>query len=204
MNISEELKDALEEVFNIGVGRASKALSELLSKPLKLTVPQFHIYSISEMRNYVLHLKKEAFVKVTQKFFGSLSGEGNLSFPLKNGKTLVDLLMEKTEGSDESFGAIQIEAIQEVGNMVINAVGSVISDMTKIQLNYSLPEVSFEKSLFTIAQTDECDGNQAYCFATAVFVVEGIDIEGNIYFFFSKENMGALETYFSNLRCDQN
>ncbi|NRA85529.1 MAG: chemotaxis protein CheC, partial [Gammaproteobacteria bacterium] len=46
--ISEDYRDTLSELFNIGMGKAANSLSEMLSDEIILTVPQLECMSYEE------------------------------------------------------------------------------------------------------------------------------------------------------------
>lgn len=193
MKFSEELEDVLKEIINIGVGRASSAISELLARPLVLSVPELHVFDLKEMKAYCDQLEHEKYVIVNQTLYSGLEGEGVLSFPFKNGKTLVDLLLEAAASSETSYNVLEIEAIQEVGNMAVNAVGSVISDMTGFHVLYKVPEVFFLEHPLPLDKLQEIKDEIAYCYATTIFKVEGIDIEGNITLVLPEQSLKKFE-----------
>ena len=46
--LSELEQDAIAEAFNIGIGKAGSALSEMVGKEVTLSVPQLSITSLNE------------------------------------------------------------------------------------------------------------------------------------------------------------
>jgi len=164
MSLSEELKDVLTEVFNIGVGRAASALSDLLGYKVSMNVPNIYFFNEESFKEYLDNVKSK-YVCVLQRIHGDISGIGSLSFPLIKGKTLVDNVLNA--GMDKpDFGAIEIEAIQEVGNIVINSIGGSFGNVIGLRLEFDVPTVSFldypippdlgletETVLYTIAST---------------------------------------------------
>ncbi len=191
MEISTAIQDILTEIVNIGVGRASDSLSQLLVQTIDLTVPEVHFFNHEEMVAYLAE-RKNKYVNVVQKLHGGIEGKGILSFPLVNGKTLVDTLLDIQTSGEAEFGVVETEAIQEVGNIVINAVGSVISDMTGLHVEYEVPKILFLD--YSVPVHEGGNINEAiYCFTTTLFTVQGLDIEGNINFIIAYRNVEDIE-----------
>ncbi len=180
MRISEETKDILTELINMGVGEASIALSETLSQFIQLTVPEILVLNFGEMQTHVSSFPQKKYVHVIQTLRGNIEGLGVLSFPLENGKALVDTLLQnesETEGLE--FSSWEIEAIQEVGNMVINSMGMAMADMIKLKIQYTLPEVIFSENIYPMHYAPE-QFEDIFCFATTTFYVKKLDVMGCI------------------------
>jgi len=193
MDIDEHTKDILTEIINIGVGRASSSLSELLDRPIELQIPELSFFRYSELEKYLKDSPHERYVCVTQRLGGDVVGEGVLSFPLENGKTLVDVLLDGGEDEEEAeFSMWELEAVQEVGNIVINAVGSVISDLSGIHIHYQLPDAAISDYPVnkTFGQEQQTEG--IYCYTTTTFFVEGIDISGSIILILSDKSVKII------------
>ena len=178
MNITEETKDMLCELMNMGIGEASIALSETLNQYITLKVPEVLILSFDEMQAFVNSHETKNYVHVVQRMHGNIKGLGVLSFPLENGKALVDTLLQNdAESEGDEFTSWEIEAIQEVGNMVINSLGMAIADTTGIKIRYELPEILFSENIYPVSKVPEQE-EDIFCFATTTFYVKNLDVLG--------------------------
>ena len=117
-----------------------------------------------------------------------------------NGKTLVNNLLEKEEGDEESenfnFSVTELEAICEVGNNIINAVQGTISDMVPAESNYHLPEVGISPY---IVPREKMKRNEIYLFGEVLFKVKGIDIEGMILLIYAYKNIELIMDNYLDL-----
>lgn len=163
LELSEELQDMLTEVFHIGVGRAAASLSEMLEQNIDMDVPELFFLNHSDFEKVISQFTGN-YVCVLQSIHGDLEGMGSLSFPLLEGKTLVDNLVEASTPEQE-FGAMETEAIEEVGNIIINGVGAAFHNVIGLQIDFEPPKVLFldapipllsppnnKKSFFTFAK----------------------------------------------------
>ncbi|ETR70719.1 MAG: hypothetical protein OMM_08607, partial [Candidatus Magnetoglobus multicellularis str. Araruama] len=131
------------------------------------------------LKGYLVNLHNNEYVNVVQSFSGGMTGRGIVSFPLIGGKTIVSTLMEYPESCDPDFGSMERELIAEVGNVIINAVGSTICNMAGLEAFYQLPVIEFSNQ---IIETESESAANIYCVGEGEFAVEGIDIEGKILF----------------------
>jgi len=198
LNITDETKDMLRELMNMGIGEASIALSETLNQFIKLKVPEVLILSFEEMQAFVGRHETKNYVHVIQKLHGKIEGLGVLSFPLENGKALVDTLLQDESGSkDCEFTSWEIEAIQEVGNMVINSLGMALADTTRIKIRYELPEVFFSENIYPVSRVPEQE-EDIFCFATTTFYVKNLDVLGCINLVLTNESVRIISEALLN------
>ncbi len=193
LELSEQLKDMLSEVFHIGVGKAAAALSEMLDQTIEMEVPQLHFFD----HNSLLHFAKELtgeYVCVIQRIYGDLEGMGTLSFPLVKGKTLVDNLLENAPDKPE-FGPMEMEAIQEVGNIVVNAVGAAFDNVIGLEIQYDVPEVLFLDSPFPLEMQNP---NSFYTFANTALSAKQSNIEGFLNMVFAYGSFKVFEDLLRN------
>ena len=201
MNIKEETKEILTELINTGVGRAAKTLNELLQYEIQLHLPKINLFTLDEMKKTMEDNKLGEYVNVIQDFDGPLEGAGILSFPVVNGKTLVNLLLDQEElddGIDDAnlLSLTEMEAICEVGNNIINSVQGTISDMIAVECHYHLPDVVISPN---IIPEERMTKDEVYLFGEVMFKVSGIDVEGTILLLYAYENITLLMEHYANL-----
>ncbi len=176
MQISEEAKDILQEIINTGIGKAASSFSEILSREIVLNFPTLLIFSYDELTDYMKNKAQKEHVNIKQSFNGKLEGQGIVSFPLKDGKTLVNRLLENPDSDNPDFGILERETITEVGNVLINAVVCSISDMVEIETQYEIPELDISNTVLSMNK----ENDYIYCIGEGSFSVEGIKIQGFI------------------------
>jgi len=189
MEITAEIRDIITELMNTGVGRAAAALSELLHTEIILSVPFLEILTAEELTFSLLSDEHKEYVNIRQNFCGGLEGKGIVSFPVTKGKTLINILLDDAGDSGENFNVLELEAISEVGNLIINAIGSTIADMIGEEIHCRLPMVSVSRNMINMAE--EKPGS-VYIVGQTDFSVKENRIEGKILFVFSYKNIETL------------
>jgi len=179
MNLLDEKKDVLQEMINLGIGKAAVSFSDMLQKEIVLSVPTLLFFTLNELDSYLKSLQKTEYVNVVQPFSGGMTGRGIVSFPLIGGKTIISSLMNYPDSREPDFGNMERELIAEVGNVIINAVGSSICNMAQVETFYELPRVEFSDQ---IIETKQESSENIYCVGEGEFSVKGEEIEGKILF----------------------
>ncbi len=137
--------DILKEIGNIGAGNAATALSKLLNKKIKMTVPMVRIVSYDEMMQ-LAGGPDEKVAAVFLQFDGKISG--NMFFILSTAKatSLIRSITGLTEFSFDNPDCSELaySAFQEIGNILAGSYLSSLSDFLQISLVPSVPAVSVD------------------------------------------------------------
>ncbi|MBA4255864.1 MAG: chemotaxis protein CheC [Polaromonas sp.] len=144
MKLDELAMDALTEMFNLGVGQAAHALSQISGDSVTLTVPKVVMLSRSEVRQY-LGGTLSAVSAVRQQYSGALSAEAVLMFPAERGLELVQMMVGG-ELPLNQLAEMEQEALSEIGNILLNSVMASVADTLKIRLEGSLPTVELSQA----------------------------------------------------------
>jgi len=132
--------DALTEIFNMGVGQAAHALSQIAGEAVLLTVPRLSVLSRSEVTDHMGGAGMASVSAVRQRFSGAISAEAVLMFPADSGLQLVQMMVGG-ELPLEHLAEMEQEALSEVGNILLNSVMASVADALKIELDGALPSV---------------------------------------------------------------
>ena len=189
MEILEEKKDVLQEMINTGIGRAAVSFSDMLQKEINLSVPTLLFFDLNELQEYLKKIQNTEYVNVVQSFSGGMTGRGIVSFPLIGGKTIISNLMDYPDSREPDFGSMERELIAEVGNVIINAVGSSMCNMAEIEAFYEMPKIEFSN---TIIETTNESSENIYCVGEGKFSVKGSEIEGKILFIITYSEVEAI------------
>ena len=136
--ISEDYRDTLSELFNIGMGKAANSLSEMLSDEIILTVPQLECMSYEEAMVIYLNAGNDNIDAVEQKFVGDFSGSAFLFFSGESSYELIKRLLG-TDMAAEELGELEHETLKEVANIILNACFGCIADVLDCQLDCGVP-----------------------------------------------------------------
>ncbi|MCC5608814.1 chemotaxis protein CheC [Nostoc sp. CHAB 5834] len=190
MNVTEEELDALEELINIGVGRAASLLNEMVDSHIRLKIPVVKVLTANEAyQELIKRFHDEALASVKLGFTGSFYGTASLIFPTDSASTLIAVLTGEEPGSAD-LDAVKIGTLSEIGNIVINGVMGSLSNVLKRHVNYTLPvylEDTLENLLLSAYENDS-----KILLAQASFTIERLEIIGDIILIFLVGTFDAL------------
>lgn len=145
--LTEERRDTLQEMINIGFGRSMSSLADLLGVRIELSVPDVLVIRTEEILDYLIKVMEgtEEVSLVQQGFRGEFFGEAVLALPGLAGRELV-VMLDEDAGFQPALemGQLEMEALLEVGNVVIGACLGQFADLLQTSLSFSPPTVLME------------------------------------------------------------
>ncbi|MCE5300730.1 MAG: chemotaxis protein CheC [Spirochaetia bacterium] len=136
-------RDALQEMGNIGAGSAATALSQLLGKDIKISVPAIAMVPIEKMAESAGETQGVV-AAVYMRIFGEIQARSLLIFPQDKVFLLLDLLMHRKLGTTGEFGETEQSAIKEIGNILISAYLNAIAKFIGLNSVPSVPALAVD------------------------------------------------------------
>ena len=141
--LSSMQKDTLCELFNISIGQSAATLGEMLHDEVLLSVPQVRFVTVNEVTDHLGKTSANMYC-IRQPFKGVFNGNALLIFPEEKSLYLVQSLVgDLLTGSE--LADVRSDALQEVGNIVLNSCISSLAQML---------ETPFECGLITVDSGD--------------------------------------------------
>ncbi len=138
--LSEQVKNALTELGNIGAGNAATSLSVLLSSKLTMTPPQVKLYDFNDLEN-ILGGPDATVVGVLSSVEGELKAILLFVVGVEDAKHLVKALM----GQDvEWHSEIGLSAVNEIANIIIGSYVSSLETLSGLKIRYALPQICID------------------------------------------------------------
>ena len=200
MVINEVYKDALEEIFNIGIGQAASLLNEITESHISLQVTNLDILSGEEANHYLnRHFQSCHLSSVCLDFRGAFSGAIKLIFPMESATELVtylnyenqDVLSSKPDSYFyQDWDFLKVGTLTEVGNIVLNGVMGPIANLLNCHISYFIP-VYLEGSIQQLCRSHTIVPQEKILLAQSRFLSEGLQITGEILLIF---HLGSLDT----------
>jgi len=128
-------------VFNIGVGLAADVLSQMVNEDVRLSVPLVELTSQEVASTQFHDRENRPLCAIRQTYSGEVTTDAILMFPEENSLELVRSMV----GSDiplEQLTEMEQDAMAEIGNIILNAVISQLSNTLGLSFEGSLPEVN--------------------------------------------------------------
>jgi chemotaxis protein CheC len=139
LELSELQHDALVEIFNIGVGHAAKAMSEIVNEPVTMSVPSISFLNRSNAAAMLGNKDSARVCGVSQHYQGAFSTEAILMFPEDKSLDIVRLMVGESVPLKE-LTEMEQEAMSEIGNIILNSCVGTLANVLSQELSGSLPE----------------------------------------------------------------
>jgi chemotaxis protein CheC len=144
-NLSQEDRDQLKELLNIGVSHAGTKLSQMASRRVAISVPFIDIKTASTVAQFVPK-EEEVSVAVLLQLTGGVEGYVLLYFPHHAAVRLLNSICGKQVGDLRAFDLYDRSVFQEVGNVLAGGMLTGLAQFLKVQLLHSVPDVVIDMS----------------------------------------------------------
>lgn len=136
LTLNEEQRDALQEIANIGMGKAGAALAQLLGIFVTLSMPGIKLASAEQVRGELLlpQLMEDGPLPVRQAFQSDISGEAIVLFG-KDGCQELEKLMGY-EGASSVAGS---EVLTDIANLLVGACTRSVFEQLGHRLSFARP-----------------------------------------------------------------
>lgn len=129
--------DVLKEIGNIGAGHAATALSQLISEPITMTVPNVSVVSLAQVSE-ILGGAEQVVVGIYMRMFGDVPGKIIFVFTEEEAMTLAGMLTGKNDKS-QAFNDYEKSALKEIGNIMTGAYLYALTKLTGYNVLSSVP-----------------------------------------------------------------
>ena len=145
MPLSPLQHDALTEVINIGFGKAAATLSSLTGKRVILNVPEIFLVAPSWIDAALGEVLSGEVTTIHQVFTGKVSGSAVLVLNQDSASILVDLV-SGGPGEKRRLLASDREALQEIGNILLNAYVGSFGNILNLHIRFAVPQIQPENA----------------------------------------------------------
>lgn len=183
--LTELEKDALQEIMNIGFGRAAADLAEIINLHVILSVPHIAILQSDEVIRYVQEEIPDTtdMSMITQFFSGKFKGGSFLVFPHGEGSKLLKIFDGEIASLGENYDidVLEKETLVEIGNIIIGACVGKVAEMLGDVVTYAPPRFFAQDQIFdTLGEVLNKSDTFAILFKT-VFDFEQYNVSGYLF-----------------------
>lgn len=195
--------DALTELMNTGVGRSARALSELLNRQVRLSVPSVAVLDSANRAAFINEefVQGRRYAMARQGFMGLYEGSGLFILPYEECLGMAGMIGLSQDATESMVP----DMVEELSNLVlVSCVGFIASSLGR-KCSFTTPE--FQKAMMSCAEGCEdlleADGVLLGFRTTLLF--KDSDADAHLILTMSgaslpwlKEGLGA---YIEGLRC---
>lgn len=191
IDLNEIERDALTEVFNIGVGQAAAAMSQMVNEEVTLSVPSVEFLSRSAVARGLTQDVGQRICGVSQRFEGTFDADAILMFPESKSLEIVRMMIGEDIPLDE-LSDMEQEALSEIGNIILNALIGTLANVFGSEFSSSLPVFHLGTSS-EILRVEQNTGDDVVMLLHIDFNLEKHHINGYVAFLLDVSSMRGLK-----------
>ncbi len=182
-NLDKMQLDILQEIGNIGSGNAITALSQLLNKKIDMKVPDVKLLEFKEMANIIgdpENLIIGILVNINCKEMN-----GIVMFLIENNdanELINNLFIEYKNNISENneVDKLKFSALKEIGNILISAYVSSLSNLLNINPTMSVPYMSIDMAgaILSVPAIEFSKYSDQVLFIESIFATDNKNISG--------------------------
>ena len=171
--------DTLREVGSIGTGNAATALSQMLAREVRITMPEVRIMEYNEAIEWIGG-PEEITAGVLVKLSGQLNGIMLSVQPLEFVNIVLESMLAMTVSDYKELTELEGSALIEVGNIMISTFINALSGLADLNVSLTVPAFTVDMQgailavpmaefggqsnyLMTIGGNFVCDNKQVPC-----------------------------------------
>jgi chemotaxis protein CheC len=173
--------DAMREIANIGAGHAATALSQMTGRSIMIDVPQLHVLRVEQV-DRMLGEPDEVVAAVLMKVLGDVTGRTVQVFPAASAVKLTNLMLPGPAPSfPDGFDAMHQSALKEIGNTIVGAYLSALSEFMGLVLIMSVPSLAIDMAgaILTTSYINFGDARDHVFCVNTTMRIEGDEISGS-------------------------
>ncbi|KEZ88109.1 chemotaxis protein CheC [Lacrimispora celerecrescens] len=133
--------DLIREIGSIGTGNSATALSSMLGKTVRMTLPDVQILGYNEAIKF-LGDPEEIVAAILVKMSGEINGLMLFVLKLDFINQVLSILMKEEIEDYYQLNVLETSALEEVGNIIISSYVNAISSLSDVSINLSVPDIA--------------------------------------------------------------
>ena len=143
-NLNDLQFDVLKEIGNIGAGNATTALAKMMNMKIDMNVPRVDLVPFTNLPD-IFGSPEEVLAGILVQLDGDIKGMMMFLVKEKSAHNLVTSLMGgMIHSSGDGFSDMELSALGEIGNIIIGAYLSAMSNLTSLKISSSVPYISID------------------------------------------------------------
>ncbi len=130
--------DVMREISSIGSSHAATALSKLLQREIRITLPQVHVLGYEDAVNRIGNIE-EIVAATLVKMSGDVDGLMLFLFNMEFANTVLEKLLGRSFSSFEELDDLDYSALEEAGNIMICSYINAFAQLVNMNIQLSVP-----------------------------------------------------------------
>lgn len=170
--LTSEKMDMLKEAGNIGAGHAVSALSQLLKRPVNMSIAKVNVKDIDEL-SQVLGDEEKYIAAMVIEVYGDLNAMLLLALEAESARELVKLILNQQDMSPigGDFSEFDYSVLCETGNILAGSYLNALGTLVNLELVPSVPQAAIDMAgaILSFAATEFTQDDNAMMFIETKF-----------------------------------
>ena len=172
MNLLE--LDVMKEISSIGTSHAATALSKLLQKEVRISIPDVSILGFDETVSRMGEIEELVAATLVQ-MSNEVSGLMLFIFKLDLANAILGKLIEQRYASFEDMDEMAYSALEEIGNIIICSYVNAFTQLVGVEIDLSVPSstVNMLGGILTVPIAEYGYVTDKLMYINAEFIMDG-------------------------------
>ena len=166
--------DVMKEISSIGTSHAATALSKLLQKEIRISIPEVSILGYEETVNKMGSIE-ELVTATLVRMSNEVNGLMLFVFKLDLANAILEKLIGKRYDSFEELDELAYSALEEIGNIIICSYVNAFTQLVGVEIDLSVPSstVNMLGGVLTVPIAEYGYVTDKLMYINAEFIMEG-------------------------------
>ncbi len=172
MNLLE--LDVMKEISSIGTSHAATALSKLLQKEIRITIPEVNILGYEDTINKIGYIE-ELVTATLVRMSNEVNGLMLFIFKLDLANAVLEKLIGKRYEDFQELDELAYSALEEIGNIIICSYVNAFTQLVKVEIDLSVPSstVNMLGGILTVPIAEYGYVTDKLMYINAEFIMDG-------------------------------
>ena len=178
-SIVEDHVDILREIASIGCGNAVTALSALIDKRVKMSVPVVNMLDFKDVSECIGGAEN-IIMGVLVGISGDINGIMMFTVRMDVAHTLLNMLFDKEVKNSDDFSELEYSALTEVGNILTSSYVSSLARLTQTTIQQSVPQLAIDmaNAILSVPAIEFGKVGDKVLFIESVFETDSENVSG--------------------------
>lgn len=200
--LTSDKMDMLKEAGNIGAGHAVSALSQLLERPVNMSIAKVNVKDISEL-SQVLGDEEKYIAAMIIEVYGDLNAMLLLALEAESARELVKLILKQQDMNpiEGEFSEFDYSVLCETGNILAGSYLNALGTLANLELTPSVPQAAIDMAgaILSFAATEFTQDDNAMMFIETKFNDDEELLNGTYILALDKKSLECIINSLGNL-----
>lgn len=172
MNLQE--LDVMKEIRSIGTSHAATALSKLLQKEVRISIPEVSVLGYDETVSRIGDIE-ELVTATLVRMSNEVDGLMLFIFKLDLANVVLEKLIGRSYDSFEQMDELDYSALEEVGNIIICSYVNAFTQLVGVEIDLSVPSSTLNMlgGILTVPMAEYGYETDKLMYINAEFIMDG-------------------------------